>query len=447
MTQQHLLDLARVDVRPARDDELLAAVDERQVAVPVDPTQVSRVQPAARERPGGGLRIVQVPRHHDLPAHRDLADLARPERPVVGVEHRELDTRLRPTDRRQPSEQLLVARTGVLRRGQHRDRHRRLSLAVDLGQARPEPVERAQAVRDVHRPAAVDHGLQPRRVATQAVDQPHHHRRRGEELDRGDSLEELVDLGDVEATRGGDQLRAARDDVREDVEARSVRHRCRVQQVVAGDRRIDVGEVAQRHRPQVAVREHHALRPAGGAAGVEEPRDVGGRHVGRLHRVGVLDEGLVLARVDVDERRGAVRACRLGRRRVHVVGHEAHRGAGVVEHECDLPGVQLDVDRDDRGPGRPARVHELDVGGAVAHHERDPVARRDAEARPQSAGQGEGAAGERGVAPLDAVALDHRGSTRPPACAAQEVSGEVHVGVDHRPGAVASRRGGRPSRP
>ena len=60
--------------------------------------------------------------------------------------------------------------------GQQRDGHRAFALAVNLREPRPEPVERAQRVLDVHRRAAPHDGADVLRVAVgRAFDQPLDH--------------------------------------------------------------------------------------------------------------------------------------------------------------------------------------------------------------------------------------------------------------------------------
>jgi hypothetical protein len=55
---QHLLDLARVDVVAAADDEVLLAVDDEQVAVLVGVAEVAGVEPAVLERLGRRLGLL-----------------------------------------------------------------------------------------------------------------------------------------------------------------------------------------------------------------------------------------------------------------------------------------------------------------------------------------------------------------------------------------------------
>ena len=75
MGVEHLLDLARIDVVAAADDEILLAVDDEQEAVLVDVAEVAGAHPAAGEGRLGGLGIVVVALHHVDAADHHLADV------------------------------------------------------------------------------------------------------------------------------------------------------------------------------------------------------------------------------------------------------------------------------------------------------------------------------------------------------------------------------------
>src|SRR5580692_9069332 len=75
MLVEHLLDLPRVDVVAAPDDQVLLAVHDVEVAVLVDPGQVTGVEPAVADRLSGGLGAIPVALHHVRPADDDLAHL------------------------------------------------------------------------------------------------------------------------------------------------------------------------------------------------------------------------------------------------------------------------------------------------------------------------------------------------------------------------------------
>ena len=76
MLEQHLLDLARVDVAATADHDVLGAVAQGQEAALVERAHVAGVQPAVLQRRRGGLGVLPVAGHHDVTAADDLADLA-----------------------------------------------------------------------------------------------------------------------------------------------------------------------------------------------------------------------------------------------------------------------------------------------------------------------------------------------------------------------------------
>ena len=57
---EHVLDLERVDVLAARDDHVVDATDDPEVAVVVEPARVARVVPAVADRLRVGVRTVPV---------------------------------------------------------------------------------------------------------------------------------------------------------------------------------------------------------------------------------------------------------------------------------------------------------------------------------------------------------------------------------------------------
>ena len=73
VTQQRALDLDRRDVLAAADDHVLDPVADLDVAVRVHHGGVAGVEPAVAHGPLGGLRVVVVPGHDDVPADHDLA--------------------------------------------------------------------------------------------------------------------------------------------------------------------------------------------------------------------------------------------------------------------------------------------------------------------------------------------------------------------------------------
>src|SRR5689334_4299842 len=90
--RDRLLHLDGRDVLTARDDDVLRAVPELDVAVGMHDGDVARVEPAAAERLGGGRGVLEVALHHVVPAHHDLAHCRGVGRDVaqLGVDHAEL---------------------------------------------------------------------------------------------------------------------------------------------------------------------------------------------------------------------------------------------------------------------------------------------------------------------------------------------------------------------
>src|SRR5207247_3164101 len=80
MAPQQRLELSRRDLEPLVLDQLLQPIDDREVPVPVDAPDISRVQPPGGvERGRRGLRVVQVSRHYLRAADQELPVFVRPE--------------------------------------------------------------------------------------------------------------------------------------------------------------------------------------------------------------------------------------------------------------------------------------------------------------------------------------------------------------------------------
>ena len=87
--REHVLDLDRMDVLAARDDHVVDAADDPEVAVLVEPADVARVVPAVADRLRVRVRPVPVAGERLVGAHvaEDLA-LARRVEPQAGVQRR-----------------------------------------------------------------------------------------------------------------------------------------------------------------------------------------------------------------------------------------------------------------------------------------------------------------------------------------------------------------------
>jgi hypothetical protein len=300
--------------------------------------------------------------------------------------------------------------------------HRRFALAIDLHQHVAEARQCRPAVGDIHRPTAIDDGLQARQGAAVAVlDQALDHGRRGEHRYAAMRAQQLEDFRRLEAARFRRHVEPAVGDVGQHVEARAVRHRRGMDDGVAGRDGIDIGEIIEDRRHQVALGQRHALGPAGGAAGVEQPGRVGRRPLGRFDR---RDEQRVPCRAAGFDRFDQARHGQTGQRGMEVGRGEAQPAAAVAEDVFELLRMQLGIDRHRHQPGMPAGEHRLGIRGAVLHHQADAIAGR--QARRQPAGQARDACGEFGIAGDDVGADRQRGALGMAAGGAGKEEGDVH---------------------
>ncbi|HEU0221231.1 MAG TPA: hypothetical protein VFR34_03325 [Paracoccaceae bacterium] len=90
MQADGVLDLDGTDVFAARDDHVLDAVLDEDIADLVEAAGIAGRHPAAAQGRGrrGGLAPIAL--HHHRPAHGDLADLARRELAVAGIDDLDL---------------------------------------------------------------------------------------------------------------------------------------------------------------------------------------------------------------------------------------------------------------------------------------------------------------------------------------------------------------------
>src|SRR4029453_16022092 len=75
---QQFLDLTRVDVEAAANDQILGTVDDVVVAVCVLPGEIPRTEPAITQDFAGCLGAVEVALHYVVAPDRNLADGAGP---------------------------------------------------------------------------------------------------------------------------------------------------------------------------------------------------------------------------------------------------------------------------------------------------------------------------------------------------------------------------------
>ena len=115
---------------------VLGAVDDVQVAVGVQEADVAGAVPAVAGGLARRLGVAVVTGHHQRAADHDLAALAVGEVVAVVGGDRQLDERGGATRGREALAGEGAVGVEVLGRGQGRDHHRRLGLAVELAQHR-----------------------------------------------------------------------------------------------------------------------------------------------------------------------------------------------------------------------------------------------------------------------------------------------------------------------
>lgn len=117
--------------------------------------------------------MLPIPRHNRVSAAHDFADFTDGRHVAIGAQHRNLHSRPGIADRTQNR----VVVGFVVDAAQSGDGHRRLALAIDLGEDRPECRDRLAQALDVHRAAAVDDRPEIGGAAPARGHQPLHHRR------------------------------------------------------------------------------------------------------------------------------------------------------------------------------------------------------------------------------------------------------------------------------
>ncbi len=202
---------------------------------------------------------------------------------------------------------------------------------------------------------------------------------------------ELDDFGRIEAARGRHHVDAAVHHVGQVVQATPVRQRRGMQHHIAGFDPLHLAEVAQARLAQLPRTEHHALRPAGGAAGVEQPSRVGVAALGgiKMNR----RPGRQRRQLAVQGRAGAY-----GSQCVTMLGGAKRQaGAAVLQDPTGLARMQLGIDRHRRRAGPPGAPQHDQVLGPVRQEQAHPVAGGHA-LRMQPCGQHRRALRQLGVA-------------------------------------------------
>src|SRR5215470_1329033 len=104
MPQQDFLDLARIDVAAAGNDQVLGPVLEGEEPVGVETTVVAGMQPSTAQRIAARRLVPPITPHNHVAAADDLTGLADGEAPILTVDHADLDVGARHARRAEPLE-------------------------------------------------------------------------------------------------------------------------------------------------------------------------------------------------------------------------------------------------------------------------------------------------------------------------------------------------------
>ncbi len=414
MVQQQALDLGGRDVEPVDDEQLLLAVDHREVPLGVQRAYVARAQPAVLDHLGRPARLAPVAAHHAVAALEDLSALTRGHRLAVVVHDLDLDAGHRPPGGG----------------GDHLD-----------GVAGP----RHRHDRALHQAVGVDHAFQAR-LQQQPADQLGGHG--GGAADRhadgvpGDVhlVQEAVEqrrspgqhgdapvVDELSQHGGGERLDrqeggpAHHPGEQAGVQAEAVRERRDDRVAVTLPERDDLGPVPVAAH-DLAVVQHHALRRARGARRGHDLAEVvrpygerpllggvvgdplpGGEHAGRTQHAGTAHplggdrveqlgkpgEGppgpglgvlAVLPPPGLPGRPGG-RGEEVGERgsAVEIVAHDQHAGARPAQHLGGLDALVAGGQRHDHRAGVPDAVRADRPVHVVGPPDGHPVAKLDAE--------------------------------------------------------------------
>ena len=277
MRQQHFLDLARVDVRAARDVHVRFAAGDGEQAALVQAPEVAGVEPATAQGLGSGLGVAVVAGEDGRPAAADFADAAGRYRLQVGVEHGHFHAGAWPAAGADVGVGVGIVGAVHLAR-QHRDAARHFTETEVLHQHQPELLQRKLLVGAVHRCAGINQVAQRAVVvAIEAVmlDQQLNDRRHREQVADAVLLHQPPEKLGVELVARHQDGGGAAGDIQQHVDAGAVRQRCDRDRTVALRRAWDqIGQVVGNDEGHLPVRQHRGLGPTGRAGGVEEPQRI-----------------------------------------------------------------------------------------------------------------------------------------------------------------------------
>ena len=168
---------------------------------------------------------------------------------------------------------------------------------------------------------------------------------------------------------------------------------------------VDIGKIAKRHHQQIAVGKRCPFRTAGGATGVKKPRWIIGESINQCCGRRRSDAAPSLSGSDnrTLQRRNGTDQC-FDISSVFVVANNNSRCA-VFKDVPDLVGMKTGVDGDGNETGMPHCKQCFEVLRTIAHHDRHPVTRFDAERVTQTGGRTRCATGELSPGGVQAIAI------------------------------------------
>ena len=178
MGEQGFFHFAGVDVGATADHQVLGTVEQAQVAVGIQATHITGLQPPVANRFGGGLGVTPITGHDQLAAHTNLTHLAHGQFGTRLVANPHLDHGLCVAHRGQAFTPAWVVGVQHIALGQDADGHGAFALTVNLRKVGPDDLQSLFDVRQIHGAAAINDGGQALRPLGQVacrVHQPPHH--------------------------------------------------------------------------------------------------------------------------------------------------------------------------------------------------------------------------------------------------------------------------------
>ena len=405
MHVEHGFHFRRIHVEAVHDDHVFLPLDDRAEAVFVHPGDVASVEPdaavlAGPERPLGLVPTLPIALHDLRARDAQLPGFAERQLARAGLDIDDLDVGVYHRD----ADRTGLARGQLWRRVGHRRGFRQTVPFAQVASEGALPLvddfDRARRAAGVERA----HVLEAEFLHAGMIEERDEHRRHRRKVGRPVLLDGRQHLFDI--VLGQQHLQGAHPDALHHADGEGVDVKVRDDEQVARlaalpravHERLGLDHIGE----EVPVREHRALRRAGGAACVLQDRQIVGRdrhtdHLRRLHAVGEIDE--------IGEGHGALHAWRSGGGRcvLRERGHDDPLEAGPVA-DAERERRQR-VERDEKPHARIGRDHQHfarrigrvdvddnravaehrergdDVLRAVGQHDAHAVALREAESR------------------------------------------------------------------